>query len=161
MAGKSGQPPKTDAPTSDRHPVSDTEATEEYEVLLRQYGEAMQRTGQLEAQVDSLTFRLKEDGPDAERAEEPAPKAQSIGMAGGTATASKEDQSLVQQRDMEIDQLRLQVVSLASQLAQSEAQVKRVEGGRLRRRSKSGHRPKWMFWRRSKHLQRPDKTPQL
>ena len=121
-----------------------------YDILLRQYGEAMLRIGQLEAQVGSLTARLKEAGGDAERTEDPAPKSQSLEVAESTTKDSKEDRSSERQRDAEIAQLRLQEVSLRSQLAQTEQQVK-GERGRRKRRSKSEHRPKWMFWRQREH----------
>ena len=111
----------------------------------------MLRIGQLEAQVGSLTARLKEAGGDAERIEDPAPKSQSSSeVAESTTTDSKEDRSSERQRDAEIAQLRRQEVSLRSQLAQTEQQVK-GERGRRKRRSKSDHRPKWMFWRQREH----------
>ena len=155
MAGKSGQPPQeptppTDAHASHQHPGRGIEGTQVYDVLLRQYGEAMLRIGQLEAQVGSLTARLKEAGGDAEWTEDSAPKSQSLEVAESTATDSKEDISSERQRDAEIAQLRLQEGSLRFQLAQSEQQVK-GERGRRKRRTKSDHWPKWMFWRRSGH----------
>ncbi len=48
----------------------------------------------------------------------------------------------------EIAQLRFQVATLATQLAQAQADLSEVQGGRVRRWRHGGHNTGWRFWRR-------------
>ena len=48
----------------------------------------------------------------------------------------------------EIAQLRFQVATLATQLAQAQADLGEVPGGRVRRWRHGGHSAGWRFWRR-------------
>lgn len=109
-----------------------TEATPEYDALLRRYAEAMQRIGQLEARVESLT-RLLEGVP---AAPEFTPKEASLPTR------------LV---DEDAAQLRIQISNLAGQLTRTEGQLAEVLGARVRTRRRRGRDrpPKWKFWRRS------------
>ena len=48
----------------------------------------------------------------------------------------------------EIAQLRFQVATLATQLAQAQADLSEIPGGRVRRWRHGGHNTGWRFWRR-------------
>ena len=101
------------------------QSTPDYTALLQQYGEAMLRIGQLEAQVDEL------------------PK--------GSVESTSAKEGPTKPRDDEISQLRLRVTSLSNQLAlaQQEAGRTNEKTSRKRRRHSPRNRPaKWMFWRK-------------
>ena len=66
--------------------------------------------------------------------------------AAGLGRGSARQTSYVPQRDEELGQLRLQLFSLATQLAKTEEQLKSRSARRRGRPSTTRH-PKWQFWR--------------
>ena len=141
-----------------------------YGALLNQYGQAMVRIGQLEAQVDQLTGQLSVSSGQiglqgtatpgqepqglqllADRIEAlqqlvtelPARTAQSTANTGSSSGSPAEDE-LQHQRDDELRQIRLQLNSVANQLANTEDELRRFqEPGQRRRLHRQTHRPWW------------------
>jgi hypothetical protein len=107
-----------------------TDATAEYDTLLSRYAEEMQRIGQLEAQVESLNQRLV-SLPDAH---------ESSPIETGPPPPLGHD---------ETSQLRIQITTLAGQLARTQEQLAEIRGTRVRRRRSRDRPPGWKFWRRS------------
>ena len=133
-----------------------------YSSLLRQYGEAMFRIGQLEARIERLTGDPAERAPDeqgppsqvqnvsdeVEDPEHPSMDHEPEGVmeppspVGASSDSDKES--------AEIAQLRLQLYTLANQLAQAQEELDRVQGKVARHRShrRNRSRSRWKFWRR-------------
>ncbi len=137
--------------SSERTRGPDVSSSAEYNALLIQYGEAMARIGQLEAEVEALSRRLEEGGAtrDTEDASDPA-------AAEDQTTRDSEDEGPPDERPQpatkraeDLSQFRLQVASLANELARAEGELNEVRGQRAKRRGRRGeNRPGWMFWRR-------------
>ncbi len=144
----------------------------QYDLLVRQYGEAMQRIGQLEAELDRLTSTPgdavhnpatngssgspgagESSGPTDETA--PLTIASSLG-ATSTSHAGPDEVGTTSPSELEgqnaIAQLRVQLVSLAGQLASTKEELGQLKGTHQRSRSRSRrHRtPKWKFWGRGR-----------
>jgi len=88
---------------------SGSRVNDEYDLLLRRYGEAMVRIGELEARLQ----RLGDDRGGTAGSDEAAVPV--------TELEPEADAELRQQRDSELSKLRLQVTSLSSRLAQGPA----------------------------------------
>ncbi|MCH8207104.1 MAG: hypothetical protein IH956_08875 [Chloroflexi bacterium] len=147
------------------------ESPSDYSTLLRRYGEAMVRMGELQDEVNRLK-RLAGD---------PAPEPADTTRVGGQGQPGIEDLekrlSVLERRvsrdarsttsGTRVDgnpggdepddagQLRLQLVSLANQLSRAQRELEQAgqEKGRTRRRSRSrsgsGQRRRWWsFWRK-------------
>ena len=140
----------------------------QYDLLVRQYGDAMQRIGQLETELnhlrklpqgttpgepaearDGVSSELTGDSTelDAGSSTGSGPRVNvGIGNTDGRSNHSSLEGST------EISQLRVQLVSLAGQLARTEGELGQLKGTGTphRRRSRSRHNntPKWKFWAR-------------
>ena len=153
-----------------------------YASLLRQYGEAMLRIGRLESQIGVHSAGSSEGGsgeastgghahqtriPELESLLARVTELEKrVGGPSGTGSESKgaestsetptPDRGMNSGRDAEISQLRLQVSSLANQLARAEQEPTGVQESGARRRSRDRHdrHPKWQFWRRSSRRSR-------
>jgi len=98
----------------------------------------MSRIGQLEAQLHGLMRNVQEARAGSVHDVETQPAAERLSSAPAES-----------QKGGDVAQLRVQVASLAGQLANAEDELKKYQGVRVRRRS-HGHRnkrPKWMFWK--------------
>ena len=124
----------------------------DYAALLQQYGEAMLRIGQLEAQVGHLTKRLQggveqgsdasgqapvQESPGVRQLAEKVEALQKLVVDSSEKTPGSSADS--QRHEDEIRQLRVQINSLASQLALAQGQLSEVRAHRPRHRS---HRDK-------------------
>ena len=147
-----------------------------YDAVIRLYGEAMMRIGELEAQMFGVERRVTESenrGASSSDFAELAEKVEALerrwGTSAGTETSehasdtrpiSAEDDNLLREREEEISQLRLQVNSLTGQLAQTQEQLKSSQGTRARRRSRRRDSPpKWKFWQGSRRRWRQPLAP--
>ena len=132
--------------------------TNDYAGLLQRYGEAMLRVGRLESGAGQSNESTGWQGA----AGEPTYLSDQIGRIEmmerdvGISPLSEEPKNSARGRnrssgvapeDGEVAQLRLQVLSLASQLARTEEQLKGGSQGRRRGRRSSHSPPKWQFWR--------------
>ncbi len=71
----------------------------------------------------------------------------------GTGVASSRGRSNLKQSDPNTAQLRLQINSLASQLARTEEQLSEINGTPVRRRGRSNRSTsRWKFWGRSSRI---------
>ncbi len=118
---------------------SDSGVNDEYDLLLRRYGEAMARIGELEAQLQ----RLGEDGRGTAGSVDAAVPVTELEPKAQAGTGCE----LLEPRDRELSRLGLQVTSLSNQLAQAERQVQEAQSNR-RRSGRRRHRSRWKFWRR-------------
>ena len=133
------------------------QSTPGYTALLQQYGEAMLRIGHLEAQVAHLTKQLEggaEQGSDAggQALAEESPGVRGLAhkvealqklVADSSETTPGPGAESHRHGD-EIRQLRVQINSLASQLALAEGQLSEVQKHRPRHRSHRGKsKSKW------------------
>ena len=125
--------------------------------LLQRYGEAMLRVGRLES--GSVQSNESPGWQGSNR--EPTYLSDLIGRIEmmerdvGISPLSDEPKNGARGRnrssgiapeDGEVAQLRLQVLSLASQLSRTEEQIKAGSQGRHRSRRSSHSPPKWQFW---------------
>ena len=125
--------------SSERTRGPDVTSSAEYNALLMQYGEAMARIGQLEAEVEALSRQLQQGG--ATRHTDQATRDSEDEGPPGERPATE--------RVEELSQFRIQVASLANELARAEGELSELRGRRARRRGRRGeNRPRWMFWRR-------------
>ncbi len=140
-----------------------SEGGPDFGALILKYGEAMLRVGELEARVEELTRQLAENGSPVESGSSPGPsdanalearveslervfradsgEGADIAEADSTPAASQTES---QTRD-ELGQLRLQIASLANQLAQAEDESREVRGHQSRRRRRKDLNKPW--WR--------------
>ncbi len=124
----------------------DTEGVdaETYDSLVRRYGEAMFRIGELEDEVASLRRAA------ARRASENSQQGASPELAKLLHRIEQLEGQLASERsgkgkdEGEVSHLRLQVAGLASKLAQAEDELKKYRGRVQRRHQKRGS--KWKFW---------------
>ena len=135
----------TEQPAPDRRQPSQEppRRTDEYDLLLRRYGEAMLRIGELEA-------RLREQGESGLAEEAPAEPNPKAAAEPAAAPTEGPRQDLKEQKDRQMSQLRFQVTSLSTQLAEAQQRVQELQKStRQRRRSSRRHqRSRWKFWRR-------------
>jgi hypothetical protein len=109
----------------------------DYELLLRQYGEAMLRIGTLEAQVERLTLQLQDSTEGQHSGDRPQPDAPETGVTKGPPAPAQPDND-------ELRQVRVQLTAMAGRLARTEDELEKAMGSRPRRRRGSGgHRPWW------------------
>ena len=130
----------------------------DYDTLLRLYGEAMLRTGQLEGQVANLTdqLRILEDVPAPGGLGEPTPASEELRglsdkidslrrkMTDPSETSPKPSDS----PGDEISQHRLQITSMANQLAVAKDELATLRGSRKRRSGKKQPSTRWKALRR-------------
>jgi hypothetical protein len=119
--------------------------------ILRQYGEAMLRIGQFEAQVERLTegrqsppLRHDQAGL-AELSEklEDVPKQ----VASSTGARPSPDSGDDADRDDELGQMQIQIASLSHQFARAERDLQPGPGHRSRHRGHEGKRGPW--WKKA------------
>jgi hypothetical protein len=125
----------------------------DYDELVRLYGEAMIRVGELEAKVAELTNQLgtQEDaqaprgrGTSVSTSSELQALADKIDTLGRRMTESGEsgpDPS--SQPSEEFSQLRLQITSMANQLAVAQDELAKLRGSRRRRSPRTLAVPWW------------------
>jgi DNA repair exonuclease SbcCD ATPase subunit len=118
---------------------SESRVNDEYDLLLRRYGEAMARIGELEAQVQ----RLGDEKRNVAESDDAAASVTELRPDGNAGPGSE----LLEQRDRELAKLRSQVTSLSNQLAQAQRQVHEAQSNR-RRSGRRRQRSRWKFWRR-------------
>ena len=169
--------PQRKAASSDPDPTGFPDGSQEHDAILRRYGEAMLRIGQLESQVDGRGLQRPEEaihtGGDSE-----APLRQrsleyrsllariealesSVGISPGdeperrsggpTDQGPPVDTPAQGPHSDQAANLRVQISGLNAKLAQTEAELKELRAPRTRRRSRSERdRPKskWKFWGR-------------
>ena len=111
-----------------------------YDLLLRQYGEAMLRIGRLEAQVERLTLQLQDDTEDQHSGDGPQPDAPETGVTKGPPAPAQPDND-------ELRQVRVQLTAMAGRLARTEEELEKARGSRPRRRRGSGGRRPW--WKKA------------
>ncbi len=157
------------------------------DALLRQYGQAMLKIGQLEAQVEQLTSQLQARARQEIYSYGPAPVQDPQGLrdlvekvealqkvivhspdrASGstpsdTASLGAQTEGAGRRRyEEERRQMRLQMNSLANQLAQTEEELEEVRGSRSRRSGRhrrSSRTPQRRWWRKLSHLLRLTKS---
>ena len=120
----------------------------DFEGLARVYGEAMLRIGRLEERVEQLTAELRALHGQDSHGEAPAPSiSQETPTAPphGTSGPSGGDIEVLQDRDDELRHMRVQMASLANQLANTEGRLnERLVKRSDRRRRKPEHRPWWV-----------------
>ena len=122
----------------------------DYDDLLRQYGEAMLRIGQLEAQVERLT---------GEPQGRTGPTTPHVADEGGARSDPADLAQDEHPTNAEMGQLRLQVASLANQLSQTEEKLQQAEGHRARRRHRvDDRRARWTKLARRLGLRRSDRS---
>ena len=140
-----------------------------YDAVIRLYGEAMLRIGELEARLIGVERRggaesgvqgassfnvaeLAEKVEALERRSGTSADTETSDPAGDTKPISAEDEAPLRELEEEISQLRLQLNSLTGQLAQTQEQLRSAQGTRARRRSRSRRDspPKWKFWQGSR-----------
>ena len=166
-----------DAAPSYQDPTDSTRGSKEYDGILRLYGEAMLRIGQLESQVQGAGWRREEEAIHRDGASE-APLQQrtleyrsllariealesSVGLSPGDEPRQRSGDPTDQRPPADtptqrhhINQaanLRLQVAGLSTKLTQTEAELKELKASRIRRRSRTERgqaNSKWNFWRR-------------
>ena len=146
-------------------PGDRTEPDMGYGDLLQRYGDAMARVGQLQAQVEELTRQLQlgaSPPPPSQIKTQPTPEPtwarqllESVeALRSPAVQQSDASQTTTEQsafglstgsgpQGEELRQLRVQVHSLASQLSQTEEQVREVQGHQAKRRRSQRHKPWW------------------
>ncbi len=140
----------SEAPHLERHRLADNSPQLSYDDLIRLYGEAMIRVGELEAKIADLNRQRQGDLPGPEN-------------QGTSASTSDELQALADKIDTfgrrmadpgdsgaepgsqpseEFSELRLQITSMSGQLAVAQSELAKLRGNR-RRRSHRDHSVPW------------------
>lgn len=142
-----------DEPEPDAFEIRDVEGGKssgvtDYATMIHQFGEAMNRIGRLEAIVETLAERMEalQSGTIAQDGQGPDPltpiETPNGPMHSTTTAAATGDLPLADPQHM-----RLQLNSLASQLAQAEDELRDLKGRRAHRRRR-GQLPRPM-WKRA------------
>jgi len=132
------------------HRLANNSPPPSYDDLIRLYGEAMIRAGELEAKIADQNRQREEDpespenqGTSASTSDELQALADKIDTLGrrmaGPGDSGAEPGS---QPSEEFTQLRLQITSIASQLAVAQGELAKLQGNR-RRRSHRDHSVPW------------------
>ena len=153
--GQSSQKPAsiTDKKLPNQHLDQSIDGAHAYEVVLKQYGEAMLRMGHLEAQMGDSATRLDKDDENSEQVAMGVAQETAFSRSAKSQASAFSDlegkRMLMRQKEEEIVQLRSQVDRLRSRLDRAESETK---DGRTRpkRRSRNSSKLRWMFWRRDR-----------
>ena len=141
--------PRAGGPVPDRQGCS--HKPEEYTVLLRQYGEVMLKIGQMEARIDSLQRQLEaglllqDPGrlPQTTTADAPAYTRESDEIPQPSHPAEQGTDRETPRYENELRKMRLQISTLANQLAQSKDELARLQSHRSHLRRRTERRSLW------------------
>ncbi|MCI0440106.1 MAG: hypothetical protein L0177_13395 [Chloroflexi bacterium] len=147
---QSGNVRRFTLPAEDSVEAPDTEGADAatYDSLVRRYGEAMFRIGELEDEVASLrraAARRASENSQQVTPPELAKLLNRIDQLEGQLAAERSGQG---KDDSEVSHLRLQIAGLASQLAQAQDELKKYRGRVHRKHQKRGSR--WKFWEKKR-----------
>ena len=140
MNPRQPQPIRDEAPDAGPRELRDLGGLQrdggDYAAVLHEFGEVMNRVGRLEASVEGITETLEEIRAHGR-------------LAAGSASAQSPQVDALPDQSTEIEQMRLQLTNLATQLANADAELAKLTGRDSRRHRRS--RLPTPFWTKVLH----------